>query len=907
MLSPSPKWKIFAPGSRPEKVVELYYPQLRAWAGVITRGDQSRSEDIVHDLYLYIALTKPDLSRVENLDNYLYQSLRHTYLSALTRAARESMQSVTTTDFDSIRIALWARPIHDVLQQQNELRRICCYAVWRKAQMKGASYFVLRFFHGYGLHEITTIASLPLSAVKPKLSEARADVREYMSDSNRLRMIGRSAPPEPIQLWTPVSWLSLSGELRGVILDGRTGPCLSEWELAMHYHSPVPRPLPAARLSHVVSCEKCLATIDDIHRRPTLKDRELLDGVSGYVRSSGRGRSRAAVLSFHTLARRVEGQCEDLYEHRPETLSIAIDGKIVASHALQAQHNVLSARSERIDSSTYVEILSDQGLRLAMLWFEHLPPGGPFQKTQRTNLSEDRWLDLTLTIDGQGLIAEVVYFAPELAPVPVNHFSDDSEVLSPEPGECAEVVEFREEGRPQWKEDVIDTQKIHKNSAGASPSLGVWSWLTNSFSAMNLTLATALLLGCGSVLYFVLWWHQPPRISADALMVRAETSDSLRQKNHESGVIRQRIDIKTPSRRFQRSVYRDIQGQCRPKKQGLSPLDTDLKAQLALAGVNWDDPLSATSYQDWHDRQRVREDTITRTRAHLLKLTTTVPGGPVLQQSLTVRDSDFHPVERGIELQDAGVVEIAELDYEVMPWSAENEGWFEPSSGHALVNNERPTLAALLPRILSNSELDSTELSARVMLHKLRADMGERIQVARLDTGIQIQGFVETNERKREIVRSLLQVPHVQSSIWSVEELGQHPRLGLSPSHDVTQAYSVEAQPSALERYLNEKEIQLDQPDAMFRDLFDQAVRVQQAETHLFELQQSFKDPSQLPPDQRTQLAELSGSYADAIDQGLEANERSLASVGLGGSDGSAASVPSSSERLSSMPNEDLD
>src|SRR5579863_1330532 len=108
MLSPSPKWKIFRSGSRPEKVVELYYPQLRAWADVITRGDLSRSEDIVHDLYLYIALTKPDLSRVENLDNYLYQSLRHTYLSALTRAARESMQTVTTTDFDSIRIALWA-------------------------------------------------------------------------------------------------------------------------------------------------------------------------------------------------------------------------------------------------------------------------------------------------------------------------------------------------------------------------------------------------------------------------------------------------------------------------------------------------------------------------------------------------------------------------------------------------------------------------------------------------------------------------------------------------------------------------------------------------------------------------------------------------------------------------------
>jgi len=230
MLPTSPKRKFLVPASRPEKVVERYYPQLREWADVLTRGDQSRSEDIVHDLYLYVALTKPDLSQVENLDNYLYQSLRHAYLSALTRTARESMQTVTTTDFDSIRVALWARPVRDVLQQQNELRRICCYAVWRKAQMKGASYFVLRFFHGYGLQEVTAIAGLPLAAVKPKLSEARADVRDYMADSKSVRLIGGAAPPEPIQLWAPVSWPSLSRELRAMILDGRTGECLPEWE-----------------------------------------------------------------------------------------------------------------------------------------------------------------------------------------------------------------------------------------------------------------------------------------------------------------------------------------------------------------------------------------------------------------------------------------------------------------------------------------------------------------------------------------------------------------------------------------------------------------------------------------------------------------------------------------------------
>src|ERR1039457_6991604 len=126
MLPTPSKWKTVAVSARPEKIVERYYPQLLEWAAYLTREGQARSEDIVHDLYLYIALAKPDLSHVENLDNYLYQSLRHVYLAAVTRAARESLQTVTTADFDSIRVVLWARPNHDILQQQNELRRICC-------------------------------------------------------------------------------------------------------------------------------------------------------------------------------------------------------------------------------------------------------------------------------------------------------------------------------------------------------------------------------------------------------------------------------------------------------------------------------------------------------------------------------------------------------------------------------------------------------------------------------------------------------------------------------------------------------------------------------------------------------------------------------------------------------------
>src|SRR5215475_11384993 len=86
----------------PTQVLELYYGKLRKWGAILTRGDKGMAQEIVHDLCLYFTVVKPDLSQVENLDGYLYTSLRHIYLSALTRSSREAVQLVNIADFDSI-------------------------------------------------------------------------------------------------------------------------------------------------------------------------------------------------------------------------------------------------------------------------------------------------------------------------------------------------------------------------------------------------------------------------------------------------------------------------------------------------------------------------------------------------------------------------------------------------------------------------------------------------------------------------------------------------------------------------------------------------------------------------------------------------------------------------------------
>jgi hypothetical protein len=302
-----------------------------------------------------------------------------------------------------------------------------------------------------------------------------------------------------------------------------------------------------------------------------------------------------------------------------------------------------------------------------------------------------------------------------------------------------------------------------------------------------------------------------------------------------------------------------------------------------LAGVSWDDPLSAANFSAWRDRQLINQDAIARIGNHLLTLTTSaVPGSTVLQESLTVRESDFHPVARTVKLRGEGTVEIAELNYDVMPWGAVNQDWFEPLAGQPILDTPGMHVMTHVAHVLSGSELDEAELSARVTLNQLHADTGEQIQLTRGASGIDIKGVVETDARKKELLSHLDLIPNVHPSILSVQEIGTRSMSRGTFHHgQPIQAYYVEARPAPLEQYLRERNLALDQLETISQDLLDQSLRIQQAEVHLSALQKRFKEASQLPRNQQSQLAELSRNYFNAIQAGLDANQRTLLSIGL--------------------------
>ena len=393
------------------------YSQLLQWGAVLTRGDAGKTEEIVQELCLYFTLTQPDLTSVANLDGYLYTSLRHIYLSGLARSSREALHFVSVAEFDSFDSVLAANHAGDPLQKQNDLRRICSYAVWRKESSKSASYFILHFFHGYGRREIAELACVPISAIYNKLKIARSEVISCLEAPGKLRIVNRDLPPQPALSWSLSSAPELFNELRKTILQARLFDCLDEEQLLAHYRAARPKPVSCSLLAHVVSCERCLSIVDRHFRRPTLGDREPLDCFGGSSdESSGSADGASGVdRNAQKAMQAVRKRWGKIHEHRPRTLSIAVNGHIVAFHDVRAEHSKLSARIERPEHAKFVEVFSEQDVRFALLSIGELPPGGSPVRTQRVELSDDRWLELSLTFDGLGLNGQVAYFDPALA------------------------------------------------------------------------------------------------------------------------------------------------------------------------------------------------------------------------------------------------------------------------------------------------------------------------------------------------------------------------------------------------------------------------------------------------------------------------------------------------------------
>ena len=416
------------------------------------------------------------------------------------------------------------------------------------------------------------------------------------------------------------------------------------------------------------------------------------------------------------------------------------------------------------------------------------------------------------------------------------------------------------------------------------PARAVWR---PSFTSVSIGVFFGLVTGI-SVFTF-LYRERVPSITANSLLVRAENWDTPNSAAN-PGVAHQTVQIKAGKQTLRRSVYWDVQGRHRPKPVVLTAADSQLRSTLGVAGVDWNQPISAFAYQVWHDRQHVRADSIARSGLHLLTLTTTVPDGEVSEESLTVRDTDFHPVARRVDFRDSETVEIAELDFAILPWNAVDSSAFEPmgeleetvtaAAGHRIAGGQ-PLLPVLhVPLAPTPEQLDETELTARLILNQLAADTGEQIEIHRLPQAIEVDGLVETEERKRELTSRLAQVPRLKLVLQSAAQMREVPPTASEPVS--VQAASLPDHPSALEKYLGARGRSVGDINAMERQIFNDAITISHESSAMSDLKTHFVTTQQMRVVDSATVVELLYSHHARLEAALRRERRLLTEMDSG-------------------------
>jgi RNA polymerase sigma factor (sigma-70 family) len=778
----------------------------------LTNRNHEQAEDLVHDVFIHFTLDRPDLDRVQNLDGYLYAMLRNMYVSQLRRTARVRVTSISPSelsiaDYDFIAEGLQA--VEQRAQQvQLELRHICQYACARKQTSKAGAVLVLRFFHGYYPGEIAKVLHSPRASADKWLQIARSEVKLYLSDPNALGFIGKG----PADLSISDSALTMEdfvNELREVIFKQQGDECFTREQLQELYGAKHSGSVECHALGHIVSCRHCLDEVNTLLALPLLSDRYPTKTLSPDKRKPDKGDGSgpggtsgdSGGDDFLSRSRR---RRKKVIEHHPQQLRISVNGFILGSQDVAAELNKQTISVKGEEKIGFVEIFSEQEVRLLFANIEP-PPDGPIEHRKRVELSDSRSLELTLDFSESWPNVHVVYHDPTLS-------ASESRVASLE-------SEFSEERRVKGSEARVDPKKT------LWPQCRAWFYSIRQALDFGVffrpSTVTAIFAGLLIAALIFIQLRRPPSLSATELLQQSilaeETAASRPDQVMHRTITLEARKVGQPSSQSSageliarlkieawhsadkgitaRRVYDErgtlLSGDWRrsdgvqtlyhhgsrpqvqlvPDKRTTSPvtfenawqLDTSAKDFSRLIG----DPQKAS---------------IAEGPASYVISYTEREGGTsgLVRASLVLSRSDLHATELTLLVRNSekntqsGIGDLqfveyhfAETSFERRPLNAVAPAVFEPesillSSSEADTRNsklETSTPASSVQPLIPVIATADLEVEVMRLLHEANADLGEQISVGRTSDGVlKVQGLVDTEQRKTEILKALAPV-----------------------------------------------------------------------------------------------------------------------------------------------------
>ena len=780
------------------------YERLLAWSLKLTGHDRQLAEDLLHDTFVQFTLHRPDLTAIHDLEGYLFAMLRNSHLSHVRRAPNVRTTSLSMVEFDSIEVGLRVTDVQDQIKVQDELRLICHYSTLRKETSKSGSVLILRFFHGYYPSEIAEVLRSNWQTVGKWLQLARSEARLYLEDPQALGFIkNSSAEPKP-QLGFARTTEDLLGELRQMICSSRRGDCLSQKQLREAYQSSETTAINGALLAHIVSCPPCLDRVNQLLGLSLLHERYPTD-MTGRDTKGGSGGGPTATGGTGNGIKRSLRRVKETFEHRPKELRIAVNGHIQVSQKVSADRMEQTLSLDLEEKPGFVEIFSEQWIRLFFLNIEP-PPDGAFEQRGHIALSEGRSLEATLNFSGPCPNLQVIYHDPTL-------ISAESDVLSPE----SEVESKTIDGTEPKVPDVQGEQ----NGLRALCCKWIDSRLRTSDWRLFLRPGTvtalfALILIAALVLYLRV---PTPPVSASELLSRAAIAEesitaktdqvihrtiSLEEKSSNGTLLaRRRIEIWRSAEKgiTARRLFDDrgalIAGDWRrsdgvqtlyhhgarpqlqsvPEKRAATPISFDAVWQL--------DPSAKQFAQLIGNTGTAQVESLAST--YVISYASKTSTG-LIRGTLVLSRDDLRAIEQTLVIAQGNEVReyrFTEASFEHHSPATVAPAVFDPDPEliSARPNNRIPTpdtsAVAAGPQpptpIVATAEL---EVEVLRLLNQVGADLNDQTSVTRTSDGkLRIGGLVDTDQRKSEIVRALAPVsssPAVQIQIETVAEAVRH-------------------------------------------------------------------------------------------------------------------------------------
>jgi hypothetical protein len=331
-----------------------------------------------------------------------------------------------------------------------------------------------------------------------------------------------------------------------------------------------------------------------------------------------------------------------------------------------------------------------------------------------------------------------------------------------------------------WAGFEARLERARREAASAWP-VSRWWWRRD----LRFSLATAL----ASAAVLVIWLQlaSAPKASASETLQRAVSVERQYGARAADPVVYQKIQLRRRAggRLATASVetWSDL-ARSRQKAAGGNGLWSELSLVLRKNRLEGRPLLSAATYDAWRRGLREKEDRVAPARLRdgseglSIRTVSREPGrvDAIVRAELILRKQDWHPVEESLQVQGEREIrefELTEVDFDVTARSALAPSIFGDIPQPVPVTRPvaPPKVRVPAPPEPVRPDGDETELLALAALHRMRACLGEPVEIVRQASGlVEVRGLVETSERKEQIVQGLTAVPGLGIHIETVEE-----------------------------------------------------------------------------------------------------------------------------------------